>query len=84
MRHDNTAYFCTSGMYHGVVMVLFEVLCNMNINCNVVYVTLDHKTSLKSLGYICSNSQKYTVCVKVIDVSFMAKIIRTLSKGHVP
>ncbi len=22
------------------------------------YVTLDHKTSLKSLGYICSNSQK--------------------------
>ncbi len=25
------------------------------------YVTLDHKTSLTSLGYICSNSQKYTV-----------------------
>ncbi len=24
-----------------------------------IYVTLDHKTGLKSLGYICSNSQKY-------------------------
>ncbi len=26
-------------------------------------VTLEHKTSLKSLGYICSNSQQYTVWV---------------------
>ncbi len=34
-----------------------------------VNVTLDHKTSLKSLGYICSNSQKYIVWVK-IDFSF--------------
>ncbi len=24
-------------------------------------MTLDHKTSLKTLGYICSNSQKYIV-----------------------
>ncbi len=48
-----------------------------------IYVTLDHKTSLKSLGYICSNSQKYIVWVKMIDFSFMPKIIRTLSK-HVP
>ncbi len=45
---------------------------------------LDHKTSLKSLGYICSNSQKYIVWVKIIDFSFMPKIIRTLSKDHVP
>ncbi len=30
-------------------------------------VTLDHKTNLKSLGYICSNSQKY----KIINFSFM-------------
>ncbi len=36
------------------------------------YVTLDHKTSLKSLGYICSNSQKYIVWVKIIDF-FYAK-----------
>ncbi len=32
----------------------------------ITYVTLDHKTSLKSLGYICSNSQKYIVWVKMI------------------
>ncbi len=48
------------------------------------YVTLDHKTSLKSVGYICSNSQKYIVWVKIIDFSFMPKIIRILSKGYVP
>ncbi len=29
------------------------------------YPTLDHKTSLKLLEYICSNSQKYIVCVKI-------------------
>uniref|UniRef100_A0A673KRF5 Gap junction protein n=1 Tax=Sinocyclocheilus rhinocerous TaxID=307959 RepID=A0A673KRF5_9TELE len=39
---------------------------------------------LKSLGYICSNSQKYIVWVKIIDFSFMPKIIRILSKDHVP
>ncbi len=32
-----------------------------------VCVTLEHKTSLKSLGYIYSNSQKYIVWVKIID-----------------
>ncbi len=41
---------------------------------HITYVTLDHKTSVKSLGYICSNSQKYTVWVKIIDFSFMPKI----------
>ncbi len=30
-----------------------------------IYVTLEHKTSLKSMGYICSNSQKYIVWVKM-------------------
>ncbi len=49
-----------------------------------IYVTLEHKSSLKSLGYICSNSQQYIVWVKIIDFSFMTKIIRTLSKDHVP
>ncbi len=48
------------------------------------YVTLEHKTSHKSLGYICSNSQQYTVWVKIIYFSFMPKIIRILSKDHVP
>ncbi len=38
----------------------------------------------QSLGYICSNSQKYIVCVKIIDFSFMPKIIKILSKDHVP
>ncbi len=45
--------------------------------------TLDHKTSLKSLGYICSKSQKYIVWVKIKN-NFMPKIIRILSKDHVP
>uniref|UniRef100_A0A9J8BYV7 E3 ubiquitin-protein ligase n=1 Tax=Cyprinus carpio carpio TaxID=630221 RepID=A0A9J8BYV7_CYPCA len=40
--------------------------------------TLEHKSSFKSLGYICSNSQKYIVWVKIIDFSFMPKIIRIL------
>ncbi len=48
------------------------------------YVTLDHKTSLKSHRYICSYSQKYIVWVKIIYFSFIPKIIRTLSKYHVP
>uniref|UniRef100_A0A672RVD9 LRRC8 pannexin-like TM region domain-containing protein n=1 Tax=Sinocyclocheilus grahami TaxID=75366 RepID=A0A672RVD9_SINGR len=46
--------------------------------------TRQHKSSLKSLGDICSNSQQYIVWVKIIDFSFMPKIIRILSKDHVP
>ncbi len=49
-----------------------------------IFVTLDHKTNLKSLRYICSNSQKYIVWVKIIYFYFMSKIIRILSKDHVP
>ncbi len=59
-------------------------LSDNTLETPILNVTLDHKTSLKSLGYICSNSQKYTVWVKIIDFSFMSKIIRTLSKDHVP
>ncbi len=44
-----------------------------------IYVTLEHKSSLK-----CSNSQKYIVWVKMIDLSFMLKIIRILNRDHVP
>ncbi len=44
---------------------------------NSIYVTLEHKTSLKSLGYIYSNNQKYILWVKIIDFCFMPKIIRT-------
>ncbi len=42
-------------------------------------LTLDHKTSLKSMGNIC-NSQKYIIWVKIINVSFIPKIIRILVK----
>ncbi len=44
----------------------------------VPYVTLEHKSSHKSLGYIYRNSQKYIVWVKIIDFPFMPKIIRIL------
>ncbi len=49
-----------------------------------VCVTLEHKSSVKSLGYICSNSQQYIVWDKIINFSFMSKFIRILSKDHVP
>ncbi len=49
----------------------------------LLYVTLDQKSSLKSLGYICSNSQKYIVWVKMINFTFMPKIIKKLSKDYV-
>ncbi len=39
-----------------------------------VYVTLENKTSVQSLGCICSNSQKYIVWVKIINVYFVPKI----------
>ncbi len=46
---------------------------------------MEHKTSLKSLGYICSNSQQYIVWVKIIHFSFMPKIISILNSiDHVP
>ncbi len=45
------------------------------------YMSLEHKSSHK---YICSNNQQYIVWVKIIDFSFMPKIIRILSKDHVP
>ncbi len=59
---------------------------NSEINCVYILhnVTLDHKTSLKSLGYIYSNSQNYIVWVKIVDFPFMPKIIRTLRKIHIP
>ncbi len=36
------------------------LLSTVGTQC-VQYVALDHKTSLKSMGYICSNSPKYSV-----------------------
>ncbi len=54
------------------------------LDLKYTYVTLDHKTSFKSLGYICSNSQKYIEWVKIIHFYFMPKNIWILSKDHVP
>ncbi len=39
---------------------------------------LDRKTSHKEHRYICSNSQQYIVWVKIIDFSFMPKIIKIM------
>ncbi len=66
---------------------IFRWTITLSINKNVpmyIFVTPDHKTCLKSLEYICSNSQKYIVWVKMIHFSFMPKIIRILSKDLVP
>ncbi len=49
-----------------------------------VYVTLEKKNSVQSLGCICSNSQKYIVWVKIINVSFVPKIIRILRSCILP
>ncbi len=63
--------------FHIVSSLLF-------ISSLLSYVTLDHKTSLKSHRYICSNRQQYIVWVKMIHFSFMPKVSRILSKDHVP
>ncbi len=61
----------------------FKVSFNFFIsNDYLTFVTL--AWSLKSLGYICSNSQQYIVWVKIIHFSFMPKIISILSKDHIP
>ncbi len=51
--------------------------------CHYIFVTLDHKTSHKSHWCICCNSQ-HIAWVKIINFSFMPKIIRILSKDYVP
>ncbi len=47
-----------------------------------IFVTLEHKTSLKSLEYVFSISQKYMG--QNDTFFFMPKIVRILSKYHVP
>ncbi len=73
IKYDVTRSFCESKTHFTTTAVLF-----------MTHVTLEHKTSLKLLGYVCSNSQKYTVWVKIIYFSFMPKIIRILRKNYVP
>ncbi len=50
-----------------------------NLKLNTTKPVLSSK-----VANICSNSQNYIMWVKVIDFSFMSKIIRILSKDHVP
>ncbi len=49
-----------------------------------IYVTMEHKSSLKSLRMFVEIAKKYILWVKMIDLSFMPKIVRILSKDHVP
>ncbi len=70
-----------------IQLLVRTVLRRIYYDCRTVLrpcVTLEHKTSLKSHGYICRNSQKYIAWVKIIDFSFMPEISRILSKDHVP
>ncbi len=66
---DVTFAFLYSASYKMLLWCQFVFRCAMiNIACNemyIIYVTLEYKTSLKSLGYISSNSQKYTAWVKI-------------------
>ncbi len=59
------------------ILVYLITFINVLTLC-LTFVALEHKSSVKSLGYICSNNQKYIVWVKIIDFSFMPKIIRIL------
>ncbi len=73
---------CRSLIFISSVVIVYQ--WTVDFYFVTLIVTLDHKTSLKSLGYICSNSQKCIVWVKMIDFSFIPKIIRILSKDHIP
>ncbi len=58
------------------LMICIELLL---LSCSWrCYVSLEHKSSHKQHGSICSNSQQYIVWVKIIDFYFMPKIIRIL------
>ncbi len=64
--------------------VYFDLFIYFKCLFNICDPGMELKISLKSLGYICSNSQQYIVWVKIIHISFMPKIISILSKDHVP
>ncbi len=52
-------------------------------NCCIPYVTLEHKTSRWFIFVAIAKNTLY-LCVKIIDFSFMPKIVRIISKDHVP
>ncbi len=71
-RNDtlNCDLLTPTGGYNLTFKVSFDLFIS---NDYLPFVTLEHKTSLKSLEYICSNSQQYIVWVKIIHFSFMPK-----------
>ncbi len=48
------------------------------INYSLKYIDMEHKSSHKQHSYIYSDRQQYIVSVKIMDFSFMPKIIRIL------
>ncbi len=62
-------------------MTLKTVMATEN---SAVHHICDPGPQNQSLGYIFCNSQKNIVWVKIINFPFMPKIIRILSKDHIP
>ncbi len=73
-------FFCHSIVY-SAIHVLNNVLFYLYMPN---HMDMCDPGDLNQSGYICSNRQKYIAWVKIIDFSFMPKIIRILSKYHVP
>ncbi len=73
--HSNRVMWSQSLSEDTHFQILLPLLKPENKLLVFIYVTLDHKNSLKSLGYICSNSQKYIVWVKM----FYCKYIKTFN-----
>ncbi len=61
-------------IYHADLLCIYIYIINLH-----TYVTLEHKSSHKQHRYKYSNRQQYIVLVKIINFSFMPKIIRILS-----
>ncbi len=83
---------CTANIYEVHHCVCHATLFPLRLDLMVKLRTLltvficdpgPQNLSLKTLRYICNNSQKYIVWVKIIII-FLSKIIWTLSKYHVP
>ncbi len=58
------------------VISVLSFFCKLTLH----FVTLDHKPVLSRWGIFVAIAKKYTVWDKIIDFSFMPKIIRILVK----
>ncbi len=75
-KSDNALIF--SDIPTVVIFTSLEIKSQVLLDGDETNVSLEHKSSLKSLEYICSNNQKYIVWVKIIIFYFMPKIIKIL------